>query len=202
MHPRHIFASTLLLFLVVGNLEAKELKIGKKAPEFTLTASDGKVHNLKDYRGKYVVLEWINYDCPFVRKHYKSENMQTLQKRYTAKDVVWLSICSSAPGKQGNFSNEVIAERSAELGASHTAYLIDADGMVGKWYDAKTTPHMFVIDPEGRLVYMGGIDDIRSTDVKDIPKATNYVAAALDASMAGKKVAVTSSKPYGCGVKY
>ena len=193
----------LVLFLLSANLiHAKELRVGKKVPDFSLTSSDGEVHNLSDYRGKYVVLEWTNYDCPFVRKHYSSGNMQALQREYTGKDVVWLSICSSAPGKQGHFSNEIIQQRGAEWKVAPTAYLIDAEGRVGKWYAAKVTPHMYVIDPRGRLVYQGGIDDIRSTDVVDIEKATNYVRAALDAHMAGGKVSVRTSKPYGCSVKY
>ncbi len=196
-----IILSLSLLFITTAGL-AKELKIGKSAPGFSLADVSGKMHKLKDYRGKYVVLEWTNYDCPFVKKHYNSGNMQMLQKQYTAKDVVWLSINSSAPGKQGNFTSEEVMKRAGVHETSFSAYLMDQDGDVGKKYGAKTTPHMFVIDPKGKLIYMGGIDDIKSTNMDDIAKATNYVAAALDAALAGKAVAVSSSKPYGCGVKY
>lgn len=202
MRLKQLILPILIIALFSSMALAKELKVGKKAPNFTLTDVDGKEHNLKDYRGKYVVLEWINYDCPFVKKHYNSGNMQSLQKKYTAKDVVWLAINSSAPGKQGNFDNAEIKRRSAEHDAAFTAYLKDEDGRVGKWYGAKTTPHMFVVNPKGRIAYMGGIDNIKSTKVEDVAKATNYVAAALDAALAGDKIAMTSSKPYGCGVKY
>lgn len=202
MRPRQLLIPILLVALFTNFAFAKALKVGKSAPDFSLTDIEGKTHNLKDYRGKYVVIEWINFDCPFVKKHYDSGNMQSLQKKYTQKGVIWLSINSSAEGKQGNFTSKEAMRRAKEHGAAFSAYLQDSDGRVGKWYGAKTTPHMFVIDPKGKIAYMGGIDDIRSTDVKDVPKATNYVAAALDALMAGKKVAVSSSKPYGCSVKY
>ncbi len=192
----------LIILTLISTAFAKGPKIGKKAPSFSLTDVDGKKHNLKDYRGKHVVLEWTNYDCPFVKKHYNSGNMQSLQKKYMAMDVVWLSINSSAPGKQGNFTPDEIRKRSGDHKASFTAYLLDQNGKVGKKYGAKTTPHMFVIDPKGTLIYKGGIDDIKSTNPADIKEATNYVAAALDAALAGKAVAVSSSKPYGCGVKY
>ena len=191
----------LIMFLSI-NLFAADAKVGEKAPGFTLVDSNGMEHSLSDFEGKYVVLEWVNYDCPFVRKHYNSGNMQSLQKEYTEKGVVWLTICSSAPGKQGNFSNEEINSRSKEHGANFTAYLVDASGEVGKMYGAKTTPHMYVISPEGTLVYAGGIDDTPSTDVDDIETATNYVSAALDTAMNGEEIAVKVSKPYGCSVKY
>ncbi len=178
------------------------LEIDKPAPNFTLKDVEGKSHSLADFKGKFVVLEWINFDCPFVGKHYHSGNMQKLQQTYTAKGVVWLAICSSAPGKQGHFTTEVIKKRLAEAKAAPTAYLIDADGTAGKLYGAKTTPHMFIIDPKGTLVYAGGIDDIRSTDVADIAKAKNYVAAALDEALAGKPVTEKVTTPYGCSVKY
>ena len=202
MHRNKVLIPILILALFTTGIFANELQIGKKAPAFTLTDVQGQVHNLKDYRGKLVVIEWINYDCPFVKKHYNSGNMQSLQKKYTAKDVVWLSINSSAPGKQGNFNSEEVLKRSSDQGASFTAYLQDSDGKVGKNYGAKTTPHMFVINGKGKLMYMGGIDNVKSTNVKDIAEATNYVAAALDALLIGEKVDVTSAKPYGCSVKY
>ncbi len=177
-------------------------EVGKAAPLFTLKDSEGKEHSLADFKGKFVVLEWVNYDCPFVRKHYRSGNMQKLQKTYTEKEVAWLSICSSAPGKQGYFEQPELKERITQGKAVPTAYLIDASGDVGHKYDAKTTPHMFIIDPNGILIYAGGIDDTPSTDVADITTATNYVQTTLDAAMADKEVRVQSSKPYGCSVKY
>lgn len=177
-------------------------KVGSPAPGFSLVDSEGKDHALTDFKGKFVVLEWVNYDCPFVRKHYRSGNMQNLQKEYTGKGVVWLSICSSAPGKQGYFESGDLNDRIKEEKARPSAYLIDAEGTVGKLYEAKTTPHMFVINPEGTLVYAGAIDDIASTDTDDLPGATNYVKAALDAAQAGKPVATRSTKSYGCSVKY
>jgi glutathione peroxidase-family protein len=194
------YASMLVLFTLA--VFASDAKVGEAAPNFTLTDSNGNEHSLSDFNGKYVVLEWINYDCPFVKKHYDSGNMQMLQKKYTEKGVVWLAINSSAEGKQGNFSNEEINSRSKEHNANFTAYLVDSSGEVGKMYGAKTTPHMYVISPEGSLIYAGGIDDIPSTDIDDIETANNYVSAALDASMNGKDVAVKVSQPYGCSVKY
>ncbi|HPI36437.1 MAG TPA: thioredoxin family protein [Ignavibacteriaceae bacterium] len=197
---KYIFTlAAVILFLT--NISA-QIKIDAEAPKFTLKDSNGKEHSLNDFEGKYVVLEWINFDCPFVKKHYNSDNMQTLQKEYVGKDVVWLLICSSAEGKQGHFSNNEINKRLKALGANATAYLIDEDGKVGKKYGAKTTPHMFVINPEGKLIYAGAIDDKPSTDVDDIDEAVNYVREALNASLAGNAVKVKTSTPYGCSVKY
>lgn len=176
--------------------------IGQAAPDFTLADVKGGKHSLSSYKGKWVVLEWINYDCPFVNKHYGSGNLPTLQKTYTGKGVTWLTINSSAPGKQGNFPNPEIESRSRAAGAAFSAYLLDTDGNVGRAYGAKTTPHMYVIDPAGKLVYAGGIDDKPSTDVADIATAKNFVAAALDEALAGKPVTVATSTPYGCSVKY
>ncbi|MDZ7267466.1 MAG: thioredoxin family protein [candidate division KSB1 bacterium] len=181
---------------------AGDIAIDKPAPNFTLKDVEGKSHSLADFKGKFVVLEWINFDCPFVGKHYRSGNMQKLQQTYLQKGVVWLSICSSAPGKQGHFTAEGIKKRLAEAKATPTAYLIDEDGTTGKLYGAKTTPHMFIIDPKGTLIYAGGIDDIRSTDMADVAKAKNYVAAALDEALAGKPVTQKVTTPYGCSVKY
>ncbi len=193
----------VLLFAVQINANVNETaKLGSAAPNFTLTDSKGETHSLSDFKDKYVVLEWINFDCPFVKKHYDSKNMQNLQKEYTEKGVVWLAICSSAEGKQGYFDSKEISKRIKDHGAAMTAYLVDEDGKVGKAYEAKTTPHMYVINPEGTLVYAGGIDDIRSTSVDDIAKATNYVSQALDELMAGKEVSKKYAQPYGCSVKY
>ncbi len=202
-----MYIKKLLIIIVLFSLAitagfGKDLKIGDKAPAFTLVDIAGETHNLKNYRGKYVVLEWVNYECPFVKKQYNSGKMQSLQKTYTAKDVIWLSINSSAPGREGNFAPAEILRRAKEHGADFTAYLTDESGRVGKLYGAKTTPHMFIINPQGNLAYAGAIDDIRSTNVKDIPKANNYVAAALDAIFEGKPIAITQTKSYGCSVKY
>lgn len=176
--------------------------VGRPAPGFTLDGSDGKKHSLSDYRGKVVVLEWVNYDCPFVKKHYGSGSMQTLQKKYVAKDVVWLSVNSSAPGKQGNYPPEKINELLKEKKAAPTAYLFDPDGKAGTAYGAKTTPHMFVIDPKGTLVYAGAIDNKPTTDVEDVRAAKNYVDIALYEVLAGKPVTTSSTQSYGCSVKY
>ena len=176
--------------------------LNEKAPDFSLTGIDGKAYSLSSFKGKYVVLEWNNLDCPFVKKHYGSGNMQALQKKYTDKGVVWLTICSSASGKQGYYEPAALQEKTKEAKLASTAYLRDADGTVGKLYGAKTTPHMFVINPDGVLIYAGAIDDKPSADPADITKASNYVAACLDESMAGKPVATSSTASYGCGVKY
>ena len=193
-----------IVFVLVLNifLFPQEAKLNEQAPNFKLADSNGKEHSLSDFSGKIVVLEWINFECPFVKKHYNSQNMQSLQLKYTKKDVVWLSINSSAEGKQGNFSNDEINNRIKDLNAKMSAYLIDTDGKVGKMYGAKTTPHMYIVDKKGKLVYAGGIDDKASTDVDDIKEAKNYVSLALDEILSGQKVILQTSKPYGCGVKY
>ncbi len=176
--------------------------IDKPAPDFVLKDIEGKEHKLSEFKGKYVVLEWVNYDCPFVKKHYSSGNMQKLQSVYTKKDVIWLSICSSAPGKQGHFPIADLKKRMESEKAVPTAYLLDESGTVGKLYGAKTTPHMFVVDPKGVLRYAGAIDDTPSTKSSDIAASTNFVSSSLDALMAGKSIATKSSTPYGCSVKY
>lgn len=175
---------------------------GAMAPDFTLSDAAGKSHTLSSYKGKWVVLEWVNYDCPFVKKHYGTGNMQKLQKAALDKGAVWLSVNSSAPGKQGHFEGAALTKRIADEKAAPVAYLIDSDGKVGKEYKAKTTPSMFVINPEGKVVYAGAIDDKASTDQEDVATAKNYVTAALDAGMAGKVVQTSSTQSYGCGVKY
>jgi peroxiredoxin len=176
-------------------------KVGAPAPAFELTAADDKTYKLADYRGKHVVLEWTNHDCPFVKKHYKG-NMQALQKEFTGKGVVWLSIISSAPGKQGHVDAAKATELTKTRGAAPSAVLFDPTGNVGRQYEAKTTPHMYVIDPQGTLVYMGGIDSVPSTDVDDIAEATPHVKVALTETLAGKPVSTPVTKPYGCAVKY
>lgn len=202
MNSHKVFCYILgLIFLTGLSLHAAP-EIGQAAPGFKLLDAQGEEHDLATYKGKYVVLEWINFDCPFVVKHYSSDNMPNLQKKYTAKEVVWLSICSSALGAQGHFEGDELFERCEKENYSGTAYLIDEDGKVGHLYGAKTTPNMYVVNPEGVLIYTGAIDSIKSTNVEDIGKATNYVQAALDAAMAGEKVATSSTAPYGCGIKY
>jgi peroxiredoxin len=200
MKARLFVLTTTLLTLAA--FAAEPLKTGEAAPEFTLKDTEGNEHSLSDFKGKIVVLEWTNYGCPFVKKHYGGGNMQMLQEKYTGKGVVWLSICSSAPGKQGYYTAEQWPEQLAAAKAKATALLPDADGTVGKLYGAKTTPHMFVIDKQGRLAYQGAIDDNRSWDPKTIEGAKNYVAAALDALLADEAVAEPETKPYGCSVKY
>lgn len=175
---------------------------GQAAPAFRLTDTKGKAHALSDFKGKIVVLEWTNYECPFVRKHYDAGAMQALQKKWTEKGVVWLTINSSAPGKQGHFTPAEWNEKAAAHKSASTAILLDPDGTVGKAYGAKTTPHMFVIAADGTTAYAGGIDDQPSTDAKTLAGAKNFVDAALGELTAGKVVTVTTSKPYGCGVKY
>ena len=177
-------------------------QVGKPAPEFTLTDSDGKTHKLADFKGKIVVLEWLNHGCPFVKKHYDSGNMQSLQKKYTGQGVVWLSIVSSAPGKQGHMSTAETNKTKAEKKASPTAILIDEKGTVGKLYDAKRTPEMFIVGKDGTLIYAGAIDDKPSPDPADVAGAKNYVAQALDEALAGKPVSNPSTTSYGCSVKY
>ena len=181
---------------------ADELKVGSEAPAFTLKDTSGKTHSLADYKGKFVVLEWFNEGCPFVKKHYTSGNMQKLQKEYSGKDVVWLSINSSAEGEQGHVTPETAPKTIAEWNMNATRILLDHDGKVGKAYGAKTTPHMFVINPEGKLVYQGAIDSKPTANTADLDTAENYVKVALENSMAGKPVSTTSTKPYGCSVKY
>jgi hypothetical protein len=177
------------------------LTIGKAAPAFSVADTNGKTHSLDQYKGKWVVLEWLNHECPYVRKHYDNGAMQALQKKYADK-VVWLSVVSSAPGKQGHFPNERANELTREKGAAPDAVLVDSAGKVGRAYDARTTPHMFVINPQGNLVYMGGIDDKPSTRAADLKSARPHVDLALQEAMAGKPVSVATSQPYGCSVKY
>lgn len=176
--------------------------VGKAAPDVTLTDSTGTARTLSEWKGKVVVLEWSNHECPFVNKHYASGNMQRLQTTYTGQGVVWLTIVSSAPGKQGHVSPGQAHALTTQRGASPTAVLLDPKGTVGRRYGAKTTPHMFIIDTHGTIVYAGAIDDRPSTDTADIPGATNYVQRALDAVLAGRPVSTRTTKPYGCSVKY
>ncbi len=177
-------------------------EVGKPAPEFTLKDFSGQKHQLSDLKGKFVVLEWVNFGCPFVGKHYGSENMQKLQKEFVDKGVVWLSICSSAPGKQGNETPDAAKSAFAKFGSAATAYLVDEDGKVGRLYQAKTTPDMFVVNPAGVLIYAGAIDDKPTPDPSTVEGSNNYVKAALDEAISGKAISVPLTKPYGCSVKY
>jgi peroxiredoxin len=178
------------------------VNVGKPAPDFTGVDSHGIKHSLSQYQGKTVVLEWTNHDCPYVKKHYNSGNMQTLQKQATADGVVWLSIISSRPGKQGHVSGERANELTRSRNAAPTAVILDGTSEIGLLYGAKTTPHMYIVDKTGRLVYMGGIDSIPSSNEADIAGAKNYVRVALDAMAAGKTIEDSITRPYGCSVKY
>ena len=198
---------TLLLafyaFLIVTICRAEaEAVVGQAAPAFTATDLDGKPVSLSNYAGKNVVLEWTNIECPFVHKHYDGGNIPKLQQTYTAKGVVWLSINSSAPGKQGNFPAAQIKAQRAAWHAAGTDYLTDSDGKVGRLYGAKTTPDFFIVDAGGVLRYSGAIDSIPSPDPSDIPQAESYVAEALNALLSGQSVKTASTTPYGCSVKY
>lgn len=177
-------------------------QVGSSAPTFTGTDTHGQTHKLSDFSGKFVVLEWTNKDCPYTEKQYDSGNMQSLQKEWTAKGVVWLTILSSAPGHQGYMTAAQENAWITKIHADPTAAILDPSGAIGHTYEAKTTPHMFVIDPTGKLIYEGAIDDHPTTDVADVPASKNYVSAALTQAIADKPVAVTYTRPYGCSVKY
>ncbi len=191
-----------LAFALLTSAAFAEVAPGDVAPGFSLTDIHGQKHSLSDYKGKYVVLEWNNPECPFVHKHYDSGNMQKLQQEARAKGVVWLTINSGAAGSQSDLSSEEIEKYLAAGHADPTAYLRDTDGTVGHLYDARNTPEMYIIGPDGKLVYKGAIDNRPTPDPADIAGATNYVRAALDESMAGKPVTVATSRPYGCHIQY
>ena len=190
------------LGLGAGSARAAQAVVGQPAPEFSVTDTQGTSRSLSSMKGKFVVLEWFNPDCPFVRKHYDSQNMQTLQRAATQRGGVWLSINSSAPKKQGHLTPETANAFVQARAAAPTAVLLDPAGTVGRQYGAKTTPHMFVINPDGVLVYAGAIDSVSSTDPKDIAQATNYVQRALDEALAGQPVSAAETQSYGCSVKY
>jgi len=202
MRIAYALAAGAAALAFVAARPAKEAAINAPAPPFTLRDAHGEARSLADYRGKYVILEWVNFGCPFVGKHYGSGNMQALQRSMTSHGVVWLSICSSAPGKQGYYEGEALLKKIADEHAAPSAYLVDAEGSVGMLYGAKTTPTIAIIDPKGVLIYEGGIDDIASTDQADIPKARNYVKEVMNAVWDGKPAPVTTTRSYGCSVKY
>lgn len=189
----------LFLFLLSG---FAAVRVGEPAPDFTATDSYGHQHDLAQYKGKFVVLEWHNQGCPYTQKHYDSGNMQKLQKEWTSKGVVWFTVISSAPGQQGYVTATQENDYVKRVGAAPTAVLLDPNGDLGHLYGAKTTPHMFVINPQGQLIYDGAIDDKPTTDQSDIAGAASYVSAALEEAMAGKPVVVATTRPYGCSVKY
>src|SRR5688572_13874426 len=176
--------------------------VNQPAPVFTVSDTKGTTHSLDSYRGKWVVLEWFNHDCPYTKKHYKTDNMQALQREYTAKGVVWISVVSSAPGKDGYLTASNADKAMADNKASPSFVVRDTAGVLGRLYGARNTPHMFAIDPEGVLRYVGAIDDKPSPRQKDVKDAKNYVRAALDAGLAGQPIATASTQPYGCDVKY
>jgi peroxiredoxin len=198
MKLRYLF----ILALLVGFNTQGKIKVDAPAPDFSLQNSSGDTVTLSDYKGKYVVLEWTNHLCPYVQKHYSSDNMQSLQQKYSAKEVIWLSIISSAPGKQGYVSKAEADQLTESRDASPTHVLFDSEGAVGKMYAAKTTPHMYIIDPTGDLRYAGAIDSIKSANPADIEKADNFLDLGMSALLAGQEVTNKLTPPYGCSIKY
>jgi hypothetical protein len=190
------------IVLVIGFCPAWAARVGDHAPDFTATDSSGQVHKLSDYQGKFVVLEWTNRGCPYTQKHYNSGNMQRLQREWTNRGVIWLTVLSSAPGKQGYATGPEENAYLKQVNGAPTAALLDPTGALGHLYDAKTSPHMFIINPQGILVYNGAIDDRPTTDVADLPGATNFVSVALEEATSGKSVSNPTTRPYGCSVKY
>ncbi len=194
--------SILTTFAAAAVFAVDSPPVGSIAPDFSLPDTTGKTQALSQYKGKYVVLEWFNPECPFVKKHYGSGNMQKLQQEYTSKGVVWLTIDSNAPGTEGNLTSEQAAQKMADWKTHQTALLLDPEGKAGRAYGAKNTPNMVVINPEGKLIYEGAIDSKATPNPADIPSSTNYVKVALDESLAGKPVTTANTRPYGCSVKY
>jgi hypothetical protein len=198
MYHRRLLSASLVL----ATLPLLALTPGSQAPDFKGTDSNGKAQTLSQYRGKWVVLEWANKGCPYEQKHYLSGNMEALQREWTGKGVVWLSVISSAPGEQGYVTAAEENQYLKKMNAAPSAAILDPEGTIGHLYQAKTTPHMFVIDPTGKLIYQGAIDDKPTTDQQDIKTAHNYLNEALTNAMAGKAVPTASTRPYGCSVKY
>jgi peroxiredoxin len=203
MNFRKILVVSLFGLLLIQGAASAALKTGEPAPDFTLPDSYGENVTLSHFKGQFIVLEWVNPECPFVRKHYDTENMQTLQKEYTEKGVKWFSINSSAADQEGGYTPEEMNKFVKDSGASPSAVLMDPEGTVGHLYEAKTTPHMFIINPAGILIYQGAIDDIASVDPADVEKANNYVRMVLDVALEGQEEpTVSSTVSYGCTVKY
>jgi peroxiredoxin len=199
---KKLMLSTLFAAIISHGVLHAAAQPGQPAPDFKLRSSDDKWYSLKNLKGKFIVLEWFNFGCPFTEKFYLAGEMQKLQREFTSQGVSWLSICSSAPGKEGYMTLEEAEQARKQNNVTNTATLIDDTGQVGKLYGAKTTPHMFVINPDGVIIYAGAIDSIPSTNQQDIPKAKNYVRAALQEAMAGKMVSTPLTDSYGCSVKY
>src|SRR6266446_250561 len=197
-----LLLSALTCLASIAIFAADSPPVGSAAPDFSVSDSKGKTQSVSQYKGKYVVLEWFNPDCPFVKKHYGGGNMQKLQEEFTGKGVVWLSIDSAASGKEGNLTSEQAEKKTAELKMHSTALILDPDAKAARAYAAKNTPHMFVINPEGKIIYAGAIDSKATPNPADIPSSTNYIKAALDQSLAGKSISTPQTKPYGCSVKY
>ncbi|HXY60331.1 MAG TPA: thioredoxin family protein [Chthoniobacterales bacterium] len=194
---------TAVTTLAAGALYASDVPpVGSAAPDFSAPDANGKTETLAQYKGKYVVLEWFNPECPFVKKHYGSDNMQKLQAEYTGKGVVWLTIDSNAPGTEGNLNADQAKKVMDSWKTKQTALLLDPESAIAKAYGAKNTPNMVVISPEGKIVYEGAIDSKATPNPADIPSSTNYVKAALDEALAGKAISNAQTKPYGCSVKY
>ena len=198
----HLAAIVAAVLTLASTTSARAAQVGAPAPGFHGTDSSGKTQSLDQYKGKYVVLEWHNHDCPYTIKHYKSGNMQSLQKEWTAKGVVWFTVISSAPGTQGYVDAGQENAYMKKMGAQPTAAILDPKGEIGHLYEAKTTPNMYVINPSGKLIYAGAIDDHATTEVSDIPSSKNYVSTALTEAMAGQPVQTAYTRPYGCSVKY
>jgi len=200
---RNFFTSLAIALLlgIVASL-AFAARVGEPAPNFTAIDTNGQTHKLSDYAGKFVVLEWHNRGCPYTQKHYNTGNMENLQREWTGRGVIWLTVISSAPGKQGFVTASDENAYIKQVKAAPTAVLLDASGTLGHLYDAKTTPHMFIINPQGTLIYNGAIDDKPTADRSDITGAKNYVSAALEEALGGKPVTTPTTRPYGCSVKY
>jgi len=194
--------SFFIVTLALSSSLYAAVKTGAPAPDFTVKDSAGIAHSLSDFKGKYVVLEWTRHDCPFVVKYYDNGDMQALQKELTDAGVVWLQVASSAEGKVGYLTAREMQDMRKSTGTHATATLMDTKGQVGRSYGARTTPHMFLINPEGAVVYQGAIDSIKSAKSSDIAKATNYVKAAYESAAAGEPIKMPTTTPYGCGVKY
>ncbi len=195
-----LLAATISSLLTIAGTFA--LEVGSAAPDFTVNNVKGEEVSLADVKGKVVVMEWVNFECPFVKKHYSSKNMQKLQADYTAKDVVWVTVNSSAEGKQGYLEASALDERASAEGSMASQIIVDTDGTLGKAFDAKVTPHMMILDKSGTLVYSGAIDSVPSTDAADIDGSDTYFANALDAVLSDSEVPNATNKPYGCSVKY
>lgn len=197
-----VIAAAAAAYLAIAPAALANVELNKPAPAFTAVGADGKPVALDAYKGKTVVLEWTNHECPYVKKHYESGNIPNLQKDAAGKGVVWLQVVSSAPGKQGFVDGPTAKQLNGSRNAAPAATVLDADGKVGKLYGAQTTPHIFIVNPQGQLVYKGGIDSIATAKKEDLAKAENYVSAALTAISTGKPVEKANTKPYGCSIKY